>query len=106
MPTARFYNESSFGITVYDGNPDQKITLSSFHLIGLKHLSFIRIFKTSHIVFMTLIQFVIRITKTKVLILRLRLKEEGVLPAIAVGINDIAGTGLLRFRIYCWQLWS
>ena len=30
MPTARFYNESSFGLTIYDGNPDQKITMSSF----------------------------------------------------------------------------
>ena len=30
IPTARFYEESSFGLTVYDGNPDQKITMSSF----------------------------------------------------------------------------
>ena len=29
MPTARFYDESSFGITTYDGTPDQKITLTS-----------------------------------------------------------------------------
>ena len=28
-PTARFYDESSFGFTLYDGNPDQKITMSS-----------------------------------------------------------------------------
>ena len=30
MPTARFYDESSFGLTIYDGTPDQKITLSSY----------------------------------------------------------------------------
>ena len=28
-PTARFYDESSYGITLYGGDPDQKITLSS-----------------------------------------------------------------------------
>ena len=25
IPTARFFSESSFGFTVYDGNPDQKL---------------------------------------------------------------------------------
>ena len=28
-PSARFYNEASFGVTLYDGTPDQKITLTS-----------------------------------------------------------------------------
>ena len=29
MPSARFYDEAS-SITVYDGTPDQKITMTSF----------------------------------------------------------------------------
>ena len=29
MPSARFHDESSFGITFYDGTPDQKVTLTS-----------------------------------------------------------------------------
>ena len=29
MPTARFYDESSYGITLYNGDPDQKISLTS-----------------------------------------------------------------------------
>ena len=29
MPTARFYDESSHGFTVYDGSPDQKFTFTS-----------------------------------------------------------------------------
>ena len=29
MPSARFYDEGAVGITVYDGNPDQKITMTS-----------------------------------------------------------------------------
>ena len=28
-PSARFFNESVHGITIYDGTPDQKITLTS-----------------------------------------------------------------------------
>ena len=30
MPTARFFNESVHGVTIYDGTPDQKITMTSF----------------------------------------------------------------------------
>jgi hypothetical protein len=30
MPTARFYDESSYGYTLYNGDPDQKITMTSF----------------------------------------------------------------------------
>ena len=29
MPTARFYDESSYGFTLYNGDPDQKITMTS-----------------------------------------------------------------------------
>ena len=29
MPTARFYDEGSHGVVLYDGTPDQKITLIS-----------------------------------------------------------------------------
>ena len=29
MPTARLFNESSFGFTLYSGEPDQKITMTS-----------------------------------------------------------------------------
>ena len=29
MPTARFYDESSYGLTAYNGNPDQKVTMTS-----------------------------------------------------------------------------
>ena len=34
MPTARFYDEQSHGLTIYDGTPDQKITLSQALMIG------------------------------------------------------------------------
>ncbi len=89
MPTARFYNDSVHGITIYDGTPDQKITLSSNPYDWLE-ASF----------FYTNIQgrpypgFEYQDYKDKGFNFKIRLKAEGMLPAIAIGVNDIAGTGL------------
>ena len=90
MPTARFYNESVHGITIYDGTPDQKVTLSSNPYDWLE-ASF----------FYTNIQgkpypgYEYQDYKDKGFNFKIRLlKEEGILPAVALGINDIGGTGL------------
>ena len=88
MPTARFFDESVHGFTIYDGTPDQKITMTSSPFNWLE-ASF----------FYTNIQGVpypgyeYQDYKDKGFNLKLRLKEEGSLPAIAIGINDLAGTG-------------
>ena len=88
MPTARLYKEGSVGITIYDGNPDQKLTITSSPYSWLE-ASF----------FYTNIQgkpypgFEYQDYKDKGFNFKLKLKEEGFLPAIAIGINDIAGTG-------------
>lgn len=88
MPTARSLNESSHGITIYDGYPDQKITLTS-NPYNWFEASF----------FYTNIQdkpypgFEYQDYKDKGFNFKLKLKEEGKFPAIAIGINDIAGTG-------------
>ena len=92
-PSARFYEEGGFGVTVYDGTPDQKITITSSPYDW---------FEASF--FYTNIQnrrycdgdalFCDQDYKDKGFNLKLRLKEEGLLPALAIGINDIAGTGL------------
>jgi hypothetical protein len=29
MPTARFFDEGAFGLTIYDGTPEQKITVTA-----------------------------------------------------------------------------
>lgn len=89
MPSARFYDDSVHGVTLYDGTPDQKITLSSNPFEWLE-ASF----------FYTNIQdkpypgFEYQDYKDKGFNVKIRLKEEGIFPAIAVGINDIGGTGL------------
>lgn len=88
MPTARFYNESSYGVTIYDGTPDQKITMTSYPYDWME-ASF----------FYTNIQgkpypgYEYQDYKDKGFNIKIRLKEEGYLPSIAIGINDIAGTG-------------
>ncbi len=94
MPTARFYDESSYGITLYDGDPDQKISLTSspydwfeasFFYMNIEDDQLCRnngqgeIFCQGY--------------KDKGFNFKVRVKEEGILPAIAIGINDIAGTG-------------
>ena len=88
-PTARFYDEAVHGVTFYDGTPDQKVTLSSNPYSWLE-ASF----------FYTNVQgypypgFEYQDYKDKGFNLKLRLKEEGILPALAVGFYDFAGTGL------------
>ena len=89
MPSARFYNESSFGFTLYDGNPDQKFTMTSYPFDWLEAS-----------VFYTNIQgkpypgYAFQDYKDKGFNFKIRLLEESrYLPAIAIGINDLAGTG-------------
>ena len=93
-PSARFYDDSSFGITFYNGDPVQKLTMTSFpynwmeasffytNINGLPYctVQYDPVCKQDY--------------KDKGFNFKFRLKEEGVFPSIALGINDIAGTGL------------
>ena len=87
-PSARIYAEGSVGITLYDGTPDQKITITASPYDWLE-ASF----------FYTNIQdkpypgFPGQDYKDKGFNLKLKLKDEGLFPAIAIGVNDLAGTG-------------
>ena len=89
IPTARFFDEEVHGITAYDGTPDQKVTLTSNPYDWLE-ASF----------FYTNIQgkpypgFEYQDYKDKGFNFKVRLKKEGNFPAIAIGLNDFAGTGL------------
>lgn len=89
IPTARFYESSSHGITIYDGEPPQKMTLTSNPYDWLEAS-----------VFYTNIQgrpypgYEYQDYKDKGFNFKLRIKKEDSLPAIAIGINDVAGTGL------------
>ena len=88
MPSARFYNEASYGITFYDGTPDQKITMTSFPYDWMEASFFY-----TNIQGMPYAGFPNQDYKDKGFNFKIRLKEEGLWPAFAIGINDIAGTG-------------
>jgi len=89
IPTARFYDESSSALTVYRGDPDNKITLTMMPYDW---------FEAS--IFYTSIKgkpypgYEHQDYKDKGFNAKFRLKSEGILPAIAIGFNDIGGTGI------------
>ena len=93
MPSARFYDEASYGITIYDGTPDQKITMSSFPYDWMEASFFYTNIQDKPYcgqIFEIVCQ---QDYKDKGFNFKFRIKEEGLWPAIAIGINDIAGTG-------------
>tara|TARA_B100000927_G_scaffold175988_1_gene141812 strand:+ start:22785 stop:24743 length:1959 start_codon:yes stop_codon:yes gene_type:complete len=93
IPTARFYNESTFGLTIYDGSPDQKVTMTSFPFDWLEASFFYTNIQNLPYCSDESNPICNQDYKDKGFNFKLRLKEEGVWPAIAIGINDIAGTG-------------
>jgi len=93
MPTARLHDESVFGLTFYDGSPDQKITLSSNPFDWMEASFFYTNIQNRSYCSVSYDPVCKQDYKDKGFNLKLRLKEEGILPAIAVGLNDFAGTG-------------
>ena len=94
-PTARFYNEGVHGITVYDGTPDQKITLSASPFDWLEgSIFYTRVQNKPYCPETEQYAFCRQSLKDKGFNLKIRLKEEGIMPAIAIGLYDFAGTGL------------
>lgn len=93
MPTARFYNEQVHGITIYNGDPIQKVTLSSNPYDWLEASFFYTKVKDKPYCDQTFDEVCQQDYIDKGFNFKLRIKEEGILPALAIGINDIAGTG-------------
>ncbi len=93
LPTARFYDESSYGLTLYNGDPDQKITMTSFPFDWLEASFFYTNIKDKPYCIYDFDPVCNQDYKDKGFNFKLRIKEEDALPAIAIGINDIAGTG-------------
>ena len=94
MPTARFYNESAFGFTFYNGDPDQKITMTSSPFDWLEASVFYTNIQDKKYCSFDYDPTCNQDYKDKGFNFKFRVKEEGVLPSIAIGLNDIAGTGL------------
>ena len=93
MPTARLFNEGVFGLTIYDGTPEQKITVTASPYDWLESSFFYTNIQNKKYCVDQNVSICRQDFKDKGFNLKLRLKEEGVFPAIAIGINDLAGTG-------------
>ncbi len=93
-PTARFFDESTYGFTLYDGNPDQKLTMTSSPYDWMEASFFYTNIQDKPYCDIPADPVCQQDYKDKGFNFKIRLKEEGRLPAIAIGINDIAGTGI------------
>lgn len=89
IPTARFYEESAHGITVFDGTPDQKVTFTSSPFDWFEASFFY-----ANVQGYPYPGYEYQDYKDKGFNAKIRLKKEGRLPAIAAGFYDFAGTGL------------
>jgi len=93
MPSARLYNEAAHAITIYNGNPDQKITMTSFPYDWMEASFFYTNIQGKSYCGQSFDPICQQDYKDKGFNFKFRLKEEGLWPAIAFGISDIAGTG-------------
>jgi len=93
-PTARFYEEGAHGVTLYDGTPDQKITFTSSPYDWMEASFQYNSVQNKRYCDYEEYDFCKQDHKDKGFNIKFRLKQEGVLPAIAVGLYDFAGTGL------------
>ena len=94
MPTARSFNDAVHGITLFHGEPDQKLTFTSNPYEWLEaSVFYMNIEEIQQCRTNPVGQVFCQGYKDKGFNLKLRLKEEGLMPAIAIGINDAAGTG-------------
>ncbi len=93
-PTARLYDQGSYGITLFNGDPDKKITFTASPYDWLETSVFYTSINDKPYCLEPLDPVCGQDYKDKGFNIKLKLKEEGRLPSIAIGINDIAGTGL------------
>ena len=93
-PTARFYDEMAHGLIVYNGTPDQKLTLSSNPFSWLEASFFYTNINDKPYCEVDWDPVCKQSYKDKGFNFKARVKQEGKFPAIAVGIYDMAGTGL------------
>ena len=93
-PTARSYDEGVHGITLYDGTPNQTVTLSANPFDWMEASFFYTNVEDRPYCYDFTTPFCNQDFKDKGFNVKVRLKEEGKLPAIAIGLSDFAGTGI------------
>ena len=87
IPSARFYDSPSGSFSGYRGFPDRKLTLTLYPYDWLEASIFYASFKDRPYGSFS------QDYKDKGFNIKLRLKEQDIFPALAIGFNDIGGTG-------------
>ena len=93
-PSARFFDESVHGVTIYSGTPDLKATLSSNPYDWFEASFFYTRLEDRFYCGVIELAFCRQDYIDKGFNAKIRLKKQGNLPAIAIGFRDFAGTGL------------
>ena len=93
-PSARTFEEGVHGVTLYKGTPNQTVTLSASPFDWLEASFFYTNIQDRPYCYDFTSEFCLQDFKDKGFNVKARLKEQGVFPAIAIGLNDFAGTGL------------
>lgn len=93
-PSARTFDEGVHGVTIYKGTPNQTVTISASPFNWLEASFFYTnvtdrpyCYEPGDVVCQ-------QDFKDKGFNIKVRLKEQGVFPAVAIGLNDFAGTGI------------
>tara|TARA_X000000950_G_scaffold240193_1_gene293094 strand:+ start:321 stop:2303 length:1983 start_codon:yes stop_codon:yes gene_type:complete len=94
MPTARLYDESVYGITLYSGDPDTRLTMTSSPFDWLEASFYYTSIEDRPYCDQDFDPVCKQSYKDKGFNFKLRILEEGIFPAVAIGINDLGGTGL------------
>ena len=93
-PSARTFEEGVHGATLYVGDPNQTITLSANPFNWLEASFFYTNVTDRPYCYEEFDVVCQQDFKDKGFNMKARLKEQGVFPAVAIGLNDLAGTGI------------
>ncbi|MAJ66088.1 MAG: hypothetical protein CBD66_000010 [Flavobacteriaceae bacterium TMED206] len=93
-PSARTFEAGVHGATIYNGTPNQTVTLSSNPFDWLEASFFYTNIEDRPYCYDFTSEFCLQDFKDKGFNIKFKLKEQGVFPAVAIGLNDFAGTGL------------
>lgn len=85
-PSARFFLAPSGSFSIYHGDPDSRVYVTAYPYDWLEASLFYSSVDT--------IKYFSQDFKDKGLNLKFKIKEQGKFPALAIGFNDIGGTGL------------
>ena len=98
-PSARTFEEGVHGLTLYKGTPNQTVTLSANPFNWLEASFFYTSVQDRPYCYEPTDVVCQQDFKDKGFNIKARLKEQGVFPAVAIGLNDLAGLGFIAQNI-------